>query len=113
MVPLSMLMRDSHNGDQFEGCKCLMLRFLVPGMPLLSPVLRNNWKVPEPACNCLGSLSNFPRTAATDRRKACYLLNFAKNSQFSGECPGETGSHLTAHTTIQSSQTARFRYDSE
>jgi hypothetical protein len=26
---------------------------------------------------------------------------------------GETGSHKTAHTTIQSSQTARFRYDSE
>jgi hypothetical protein len=25
----------------------------------------------------------------------------------------ETGSYLTAHTTIQSSQTARFRYDSE
>jgi hypothetical protein len=30
MMPLSMLMRDSYNGDQFEGCKCLMLRFLVP-----------------------------------------------------------------------------------
>jgi hypothetical protein len=25
----------------------------------------------------------------------------------------ETGSYLTVHTTIQSSQTARFRYDSE
>jgi len=30
MVPLSKLMRDSHNGDQFEGCKRLLLRFLVP-----------------------------------------------------------------------------------
>jgi hypothetical protein len=113
MVPLSMLMRDSLNGDQFEGCKCLMLRFLVPGMPLLSPVLRNNRKVPEPACNCLRSLSNLRWVAATDPRKACYLLNFAKNSQFSGECPGETGSYLTAHTTIQSPQTARFRHDAE
>jgi hypothetical protein len=75
--------------------------------------LRNNWKVPEPACNCLGSLSNFRCAAATDPRKACYLLNFAKNSQFSGECPGETGSYLTAHTTIQSPQTARFRHDAE
>jgi hypothetical protein len=27
------------------------------------------------------------------------LLDFAKNSQFSGECPDETGSHMTAHTT--------------
>jgi hypothetical protein len=25
----------------------------------------------------------------------------------------ETGSHLTAHTTIQSPQTGRFRYDAE
>jgi hypothetical protein len=86
---------------------------LSASIPLLSPVLRNNWKVPEPACNCLGSLSDFRWAAATDPGKACYLLNFAKNSQFSGECPGETGSYLTAHTTIQSSQTARFRYDSE
>src|ERR1035437_6982711 len=30
LCSLSMLMRDSHNGDQFEGCKCPMLRFLVP-----------------------------------------------------------------------------------
>src|SRR5713226_4974446 len=64
---------------------------LSASIPLLTPVLRNNWKVPEPACNCLGSLSNFRCAAATDPRKACYLLNFAKNSQFSGECPGETG----------------------
>jgi len=34
------------------------------------------------------------------------LLNFAKNSQFSGECSDETGSHMTAHTTIQSARTA-------
>ena len=87
--------------------------FLSASIPLLSPVLRNNWKVPEPACNCLGSLSNFRCAAATDPRKACYLLNFAKNSQFSGECPGETGSYLTAHTTIQSFQTADLRADSK
>src|ERR1700693_6184730 len=74
--------------------------FLSASIPLLSPVLRNNWKVLEPACNCLGSLSNFRCAAATDPRKACYLLNFAKNSQFSGECPGETGSYLTAHTFV-------------
>src|SRR5258708_26015967 len=59
---------------------------------------------------CLGYISNLRCAAATVPRKACYLLNFAKNSQFSGECPGETGSYLTAHTTIQSPQTARFRY---
>src|SRR5258706_15246680 len=87
--------------------------FLSASIPLLSPVLRNNWKVPEPACNCLGSLSNFRCAAATDPRKACYLLNFAKNPQFSGECPGETGSYLTANTTIQSPQTSRFRHDAE
>src|SRR5260370_9174875 len=51
---------------------------LSASIPLLSPVLRNNWKVPGPACNCLGSLSNFRCAAATDPRKACYLLNFAK-----------------------------------
>src|SRR5882762_2390898 len=79
---------------------------LSASIPLLTPVLRNNWKVPEPACNCLGSLSNFRCAAATDPRKACYLLNFAKNSQFSGECPWETGSYLTAHTTILCSRTA-------
>ena len=27
--------------------------------------------------------------------------------------PFETGSHMTAHTTIQSPQTARFRHDAE
>ena len=27
--------------------------------------------------------------------------------------PSETGSYLTAHTTIQSPQTARFRYDAK
>src|SRR5258705_13980321 len=69
------------------------------------------WKVPEPACNCLGSLSNFRCAAATDPRKACYLLNFAKNSQFSGKCPGETGSYLNAHTTTQSSRTAETVVD--
>src|SRR5258708_16284294 len=51
---------------------------LSASIPLLSPVLRNNWKVPEPACNCLGSLSNFRCAAATAPRKACYLLNYAK-----------------------------------
>jgi hypothetical protein len=100
MVPLSKLMRDSHNGDQFEGCKRLLLRFLVPVFRFYHLFY---WKVPGPACNCLGSLSNFRCAAATDPWKACYLLNFAKNSQFSGECPGETGSYLTAHTTTQSS----------
>src|SRR5258707_7375925 len=49
---------------------------LSASIPLLTPVLRNNWKVPEPACNCLGSLSNFRCAAATDPRKACYLLNY-------------------------------------
>src|SRR5258707_7743100 len=29
------------------------------------------------------------------------------------ECPGETGSYLTAHTTIQSPQTDHFRYDAK
>src|SRR6266851_4108701 len=86
---------------------------LSASIPLLTPVLRNNWKVPEPACNCLGSLSNFRCAAATDPRKACYLLNFAKNSQFSGECPRETGSYLTAHTTTQSSRTAETVVDRE
>src|SRR5260370_1603582 len=113
MVPLSKLMRDSHNGDQFEGCKLPVVAFLSASIPLLSPVLRNNWKVPEPACNCLGSLSNFRCAAATDPRKACYLLNFAKNSQFSGECPGETGSYLTATTTIQSLHTVGFRHSAK
>src|SRR5260370_14856516 len=86
---------------------------LSASIPRLTPVLRNNWKVPEPACNCLGSLSNFRCAAATAPRKACYLLNFARNSQFSGECPGETGSHVTAHPTIQSPQTAPFQYDAK
>jgi hypothetical protein len=40
-----------------------------------------------------------------DRRqpvRALLLLNFAKNSLFSGQCAAETGSHMAAHTTIQS-----------
>jgi hypothetical protein len=80
-------------------------------IPLLQPVLRNNWKVPERASNCLRSLSNFRWAVARKARRACYLPNFAKNSQFSGECLGETGSYMTAHTTIQSPQTARFQYE--
>src|SRR6266403_6254199 len=73
---------------------------------LLKPVLRNNWKVPEHVYNSLVLLLNIQRAAIGDPGKACYLLNFAKNSQFSGECPGETGSYLTAHTTIQSYETS-------
>jgi hypothetical protein len=73
--------------------------------------LRNNWKVPEHVYNSLVLLLNIQRAAIGDPGKACYLLNFAKNSQFSGECPGETGSYLTAHTTIQSSRTAETVVD--
>jgi hypothetical protein len=56
-------------------------------------------------------LTNIQRAALADPREACYLLDFAKNSQFSGECPDETGSHMTAHTTIQSSRTAQTVVD--
>ncbi len=34
-------------------------------------------------------------------------------SLLSGDFASETGSYLTAHTTIQSPQTARFRYDAK
>src|SRR5258705_6366627 len=112
MVPLSKLMRDSHNGDQFEGCKRLLLRFLVPVFRFYHLFCAITGKCLSLPCNCLGSLSNFRCAAATDPRKACYLPNFAKNSQFSGECPGETGSYLTAHTTIQSYETANPYADS-
>jgi hypothetical protein len=78
---------------------------------LLKPVLRNNWKVPEHVYNSLVLLLNIQRAAIGDPGKACYLLNFAKNSQFSGECPGETGSYPTAHTTTQSSRTAETVVD--
>jgi hypothetical protein len=60
--------------------------------------LRINWKVQEVVCNPLASLLNIERKAVADARQACYLLNFAKNSQLSG-IPEETGSHVTAHTT--------------
>jgi hypothetical protein len=73
---------------------------LGPRITLLNPVLRNNWKVPVHVCNSLVLLRNIRRATIPDPREACYLLNFAKNSQFSGECPDETGSHMTAHTTI-------------
>jgi hypothetical protein len=86
---------------------------LGPSIALLQPVLRNNWKVPEHDCNSLELLPNIRRAFTEDPRKACYLLNFAKNSQFSGECPGETGSHMTAHTTIQSPQTRLFGVDAK
>src|SRR5258706_9845525 len=97
MVPLSKLMRDSHNGDQFEGCKRLLLRFLVPV-----------FRFYHLFCAITGKCLGLPATVwdlcrisdaqpPQPPRKACYLLNFAKNSQFSGECPGETGSYLTAH----------------
>ena len=83
-----------------------------PVTALLKPVSRNNWKVPARLCKPLVLLSNIERADSVDPRETCYLLNFAKNSQFSGECPGETGSYLTAHTTIQSYETANPYADS-
>src|SRR5260370_11206128 len=36
-------MRDSHNGDQFEGCKRLLLRFLVPVFRFNRRLQPSNW----------------------------------------------------------------------
>jgi hypothetical protein len=87
--------------------------FLGPSIALLKPVLRNNWKVPTQVRNHLVLLENLQRFTIVNPREACYLPIFAKNSQFSGECPDETGSHMTAHTTTQSPQTAGFRRDAK
>jgi hypothetical protein len=76
-----------------------MLRFAVPVLTLQSPVLQNNRKVPDASYNCRGSLPNLRQPSGINRPKACYLLNFAENSLFSGENQSETGSHMTAHTT--------------
>jgi hypothetical protein len=38
---------------------------------------------------------------------------FPANSLLAGNCGVETGSYVTAHTTIQSSQPARFRRDAK
>jgi len=65
--------------------------------------MQNNRKVPEPFCNRRRSQLNLRQLAGINRPKACYLANFAKNSLFSGRKPGETGSHVTAHTTKRKS----------
>jgi hypothetical protein len=106
-LPSAILICDSLNDGQFEGCNGVVA-LVSASISLLSPVLRISWKVPKPPCNCLSSLSNFRWAAAIGPRKACYLPNFSKNSQLSGECPVETGSHMTAHTTSQSHQTAEI-----
>ncbi len=62
-----------------------MLRFAAPVFTLQPPVLQNNRKVPAPSCNCLGSLTNPRWSIDLSHLKACYLLNFAKNSLFSGK----------------------------
>jgi len=86
-----------------NGCRYLMLRFTVPVLTLQPPVLQNNRKVPDASYNCRGSLPNLRQPSSINRPKACYLLNFAKNSLFSAEIQPETGSHMTAHTTIPTS----------
>jgi hypothetical protein len=45
--------------------------------------------------------------------KSVEIAKFPVNFPVSRELQAETGSYLTAHTTIQSPQTARFRYDLE
>ena len=76
-----------------------MLDFAVPVLALQPPVLQNNRKVPDAPYNCRGPLPNLRQPSGINRPKACYLLNFAKNSLFSAEIQAETGSHMTAHTT--------------
>jgi hypothetical protein len=68
-----------------NGCGYLMLRLAVPVLTLQPPVLQNNRKVPDASCNCRGSLPNLRQPTDIDRRKACYLMNLARNSLFSGE----------------------------
>src|SRR5258706_1028085 len=81
----------------FAGCRCLILRFAVPVLTLLPPVLQNNRKVPGPPCNCRGSLSNLRWSIDLSRLKACYLLNFAKNSLFSGKTRRDRFAYDCAH----------------
>jgi hypothetical protein len=83
-----------------NGRRHLILRIAVPFLTLQPPVLQNNRKVPEPSCNRRRPQPNLWQPSGINRPKACYLLNFAKNSLFSGEIRAETGSHMTAHTTI-------------
>jgi hypothetical protein len=71
-----------------------MLRFAVPVLTLQPPVLQNNRKVPEASYNRRGSLPNLRRPSDISRPKACYLLNFAKNSLFFG---GDQFAHDCAH----------------
>jgi hypothetical protein len=67
-----------------NGCRYLMSRFPVPVLTPQPPVLQNNRKVPDAPYNCRGSLPNFRQPSGINRPKACYLLNFAKNSLFTG-----------------------------
>src|SRR5258706_979094 len=81
----------------FAGCRCLILRFAVPVLTLQAPVLQNNRKVPGPPCNCRGSLSNLRWSTDLSWLKACYLLNFAKNSLFSGKTRRDRFAYDCAH----------------
>jgi hypothetical protein len=66
----------------------------MPVLTLYPPVLRNNRKVPMPPFNRPGSLPNLRRSIDFSLSKACYLLNFAKNSLFFA---GDRFAHDCAH----------------
>jgi hypothetical protein len=76
------------------------------------PVIENNF----PVNRCRELPGNRCGTAAfrTDvAPKRPEIAKFPVIFPVSREIQAETGSYLTAHTTIQSPQTARFRYDAK
>src|SRR5258708_23606914 len=67
------------------------------------PVLQNNRKVAGYPRNQRRVRTNFRPLTVISPPKACYEPLFSKNSLFLSL---ETSSHMTAHTTTQSSRTA-------
>jgi hypothetical protein len=88
-----------------------MLRLAVPVLTLQPPVLQNNRKVPESSCNRQRSQPNLWQLAGIQPAKSLLFAEFCEKFPVLRRKSGETGSHMTAHTTIQSNQTAVFRAD--
>jgi hypothetical protein len=63
--------------------------------------------------NSLGSGCGTGAFRSEIASKSLEIANYPVNFPVSRELQVETGSYLTAHTTTQSPQTGRFRYDAE
>src|SRR5260370_13062287 len=103
----SSAVRGSTRVVRSEVQQSLMPSIEQPAAARQTPVSRNIRKGGYCLYNWLESRSKFERPAAIGTSDTCFGLEFLENSLF---FVGDRV-RLTASATIQSSQTARFRYD--